>query len=133
MRLLVDQVVEWALPESSDADEVSCTVKAFLSADIPGELIALLERIILQGSDFCENANLQNLLILTAMKAAPDKVMGYVDRLDNFHGPDIAKLAISEQHELFEEGYAIYCKFSKKEVRHNQQCNKTQHSTIQHN
>ena len=80
-----------------------------------------------------ENANLQNLLILTAMKAAPDKVMGYVDRLDNFHGPDIAKLAISEQHELFEEGYAIYCKFSKKEVRHNQQCNKTQHSTIQHN
>ena len=133
MRLLVDQVVEWALPESSDADEVSCTVKAFLAADIPGELIALLERIILQGSDFCENANLQNLLILTAMKAAPDKVMGYVDRLDNFRGPDIAKLAISEQHELFEEGYAIYCKFSKKEVRHNQQCNKTQHSTIQHN
>ena len=72
MRSLVDQVVEWALPESENADEVSSTVKAFLAADIPGELISLLERIVLQGSDFSENPNLQNLLILTAVKAAPE-------------------------------------------------------------
>ena len=61
-----------ALPESENADEVSSTVKAFLAADIPGELISLLERIVLQGSDFSENPNLQNLLILTAVKAAPE-------------------------------------------------------------
>ena len=39
-----------------------------MSADLPQELIELLERIVLQGSDFSENKNLQNLLILTAIK-----------------------------------------------------------------
>ena len=46
-RQLIDQVVEWALPESTSADEVSCTVKAFMAADLPSELIVLIERIIL--------------------------------------------------------------------------------------
>jgi clathrin heavy chain len=114
-RALVDQVVEWALPESTNADEVSATVKAFLAADLPGELIILLERIVLQGSEFSENRNLQNLLILTAIRADASKVMDYVDRLDHFDGPEIAKIAISAQHELFEEGFAIYNKFSKAE------------------
>jgi clathrin heavy chain len=36
-RQLIDQIVEWALPESTSADEVSCTVKAFMAADLPGE------------------------------------------------------------------------------------------------
>ncbi|GMH53196.1 hypothetical protein TrRE_jg3428, partial [Triparma retinervis] len=114
-RALIDQVVEWALPESTNADEVSATVKAFLAADLPGELITLLERIVLQGSEFSENRNLQNLLILTAIRADASKVMDYIDRLDQFDGPEIAKIAISEQHELFEEGFAIYNKFSKVE------------------
>lgn len=34
--------------ESESADEVSCTVKAFIAADLPRELIILLERIILE-------------------------------------------------------------------------------------
>jgi hypothetical protein len=29
--------------------------------------------------------------------------MEYINRLDNFDGPDIAKIAASEQHELYEE------------------------------
>ena len=114
-RALIDQVVEWALPESTNADEVSATVKAFLAADLPGELITLLERIVLQGSEFSENRNLQNLLILTAIRADPSKVMDYIDRLDHFDGPEIAKIAISEQHELYDEGFAIYTKFSRVE------------------
>jgi clathrin heavy chain len=114
-RSLIDQIVDWALPESDSADEVSATVKAFLAADIPGELINLLERIVLQGSDFSENRNLQNLLILTAIQAAPQKVSEYIDRLDHFDGPEIAQIAISEQHELFEEGLSIYQKFAKPE------------------
>lgn len=114
-RSLIDQVVDWALPESTNADEVSATVKAFLAAELPGELINLLERIVLQGSEFSENRNLQNLLILTAIRAEPSKVMEYIDRLDHFDGPEIAKIAISEQHELFEEGFSIYNKFSKPE------------------
>lgn len=50
-----------------------------------------------QGSDFSENKNLQNLLILTAIKADRERVMEYVNRLDNFDGPEIAKIAASEQ------------------------------------
>ena len=72
------------LLESTNADEVSCTVKAFMAADLPSELINLLERIVLQGSDFSDNKNLQNLLILTAIRADPTRVAGYIDQLDNF-------------------------------------------------
>ena len=92
-RYLLDQVVQTALPETKNADEVSTTVKAFMANDLPGELIELLERLILQGSDFSNNRNLQNLLILTAIRANKEKVMEYINRLDNFDGPDIAKIA----------------------------------------
>jgi len=114
-RQLIDQVVEWALPESTSADEVSCTVKAFMAADLPGELISLLERIILQGSDFSDNKNLQNLLILTAIRADSSRVAGYIDQLDNFDAKDIALICVSETHMLYEEAFTIYCKFSKPE------------------
>jgi len=114
-RQLIDQVVEWALPESTSADEVSCTVKAFMAADLPGELIVLLERIILQGSDFSDNKNLQNLLILTAIRADGSRVAGYIDQLDNFDAKDIALICVSESHMLYEEAYSIYVKFSKPE------------------
>ena len=56
---------------------------------------------------------MQNLLILTAIKADKERVMEYINRLDNFDGPEIAKIAISEQYELFEEGLVIYSKFAK--------------------
>lgn len=113
-RYVLDQVVQTALPESRNPDEVSTTVKAFMQADLPGELIELLERIVLQGSDFSNNKNLQNLLILTAIRAEKTKVMEYINRLDNFDGPDIAKIACSEEHNLFEEAFAIYTKFAKR-------------------
>jgi len=114
-RQLIDQIVEWALPESTNADEVSCTVKAFMAADLPGELITLLERIVLQGSDFSDNKNLQNLLILTAIRADASRVAGYIDQLDNFDAKDIALICVSESHNLYEEGFTIYTKFSKPE------------------
>lgn len=112
-RSLIDQVVQTALPETKNPDEVSVTVKAFMAGELTSELIELLERIVLQGSDFSENRNLQNLLILTAIKADASKVMEYVNRLDNFDGDQIAKIAVSDQYELFEEGYTIYVKFAK--------------------
>lgn len=69
-RQLVDQVVQTALPEVKNPEEVSTTVKAFMNADMPNELIELLEKIVLdsKNTDFSENKNLQNLLILTAIK-----------------------------------------------------------------
>ncbi|PWZ23102.1 Clathrin heavy chain 1 [Zea mays] len=65
-RQLIDQVVSTALPESKSPEQVSAAVKAFMTADLPHELIELLEKIILQNSAFSGNFNLQNLLILTA-------------------------------------------------------------------
>lgn len=53
--------------------------------------------------------NLQNLLILTAIKADRTRVMEYINRLDNYDAPDIANIAISS--ELFEEAFAIFKKF----------------------
>ena len=67
-RQLIDQVVSTALPETQDPEDVSISVKAFMAADLPHELIQLLEKLVLEGSSFNENRNLQNLLILTAIK-----------------------------------------------------------------
>jgi len=111
-RNVIDQVVSTALPESTNADEVSATVKAFISADLPSELIELLEKIVLHNSDFSKNKNLQNLLILTAIKADKDRVMDYINRLDNYDGPDIAKIALGDPYRLYEEAFLIYKKCS---------------------
>eukprot|EP01083_Nonionella_stella_P182989 659971_1 len=115
-RSLIDQVVATALPESRKPEEVSATVKAFMNADLPNELIELLERIVLSNSaeyNFRNNKNLQNLLILTAIKADPTRVAGYIDSLDNYDGPDLAKICISETYRLYEEGFLIYKKFDR--------------------
>ncbi|RHY33819.1 hypothetical protein DYB32_001385, partial [Aphanomyces invadans] len=109
-RALIDQVVQTALPEAKNPDEVSTTVRAFMNAELPNELIELLERIVLQGTEFSTNKNLQNLLVLTAIKACKEKVMDYVNRLDNFDGPDIARIAVGEQYQLYEEAFVIYKK-----------------------
>ena len=53
--------------------------------------------------------NLQNLLILTAIKADRTRVMEYITRLDNYDAPDIANIAITS--ELYEEAFAIFKKF----------------------
>uniref|UniRef100_A0A3Q3KLY7 Clathrin heavy chain n=1 Tax=Monopterus albus TaxID=43700 RepID=A0A3Q3KLY7_MONAL len=108
-RQLIDQVVQTALSETQDPEEVSITVKAFMTADLPNELIELLEKIVLDNSVFSEHRNLQNLLILTAIKADRTRVMEYINRLDNYDAPDIANIAIS--NELFEEAFAIFKKF----------------------
>lgn len=112
-RNVIDQVVSTALPESTNADEVSLTVRAFINAELPNELIELLEKIVLHNlhnSDFSKNKNLQNLLILTAIKADKARVMDYINRLDNYDGPEIAKIALGDPYGLYEEAFLIYKK-----------------------
>ncbi|CAH1163332.1 unnamed protein product [Phaedon cochleariae] len=108
-RQLIDQVVQTALNETQDPEDISVTVKAFMTADLPNELIELLEKIVLDSSVFSEHRNLQNLLILTAIKADATRVMDYINRLDNYDAPDIANIAINNH--LYEEAFAIYRKF----------------------
>ena len=48
-RQLIDEVVGTALPENENADALGATVKAFMDASLPNELIELLEKIICKG------------------------------------------------------------------------------------
>ncbi|VVC88783.1 unnamed protein product [Leptidea sinapis] len=76
------EVVQTALSETQDPEDISVTVKAFMTADLPNELIELLEKIVLDSS--------------------------YINRLDNYDAPDIANIAIN--NELYEEAFAIFKK-----------------------
>lgn len=112
------QVTGTALPETKNPDEVSTTVKAFMTAKLPNELIGLLEKLVLGNGEFHTNRNLQNLLILTAIRCAhepaapPGRAMDYINRLDNFDGKEIAKIALRDEYQLFEEAFTIYKKFA---------------------
>ena len=49
------QVVQTALSETQDPEDISVTVKAFMTADLPNELIELLEKIVLESSVFSDH------------------------------------------------------------------------------
>jgi clathrin heavy chain len=111
-RSVVDQVIATAVPESTEPEKVSIAVKAFLDADLPAELIELLEKIILEPSPFSDNGSLQNLLMLTAAKADKGRLMDYIHQLSAYNGDEIANMCVSVG--LFEESFEIY----KKEKNH---------------
>nr|CAB3459108.1 unnamed protein product [Digitaria exilis] len=68
-------------------------------------LTQFLEHLVSEGSQ-----DVHNLLILTAIKADPSRVMDYVNRLDNFDGPAVGEVAVEAQ--LYEEAFAIFKKFN---------------------
>ncbi len=107
-RSLVDQVISTAVPESTEPEKVSVAVKAFLDADLPSELIELLEKIILEPSPFSDNGSLQNLLMLTAAKSDKGRLMDYIHQLTAFSADDMAVMCIDVG--LFEEAFEIYKK-----------------------
>ena len=109
-RQLIDQVVATAVPESIDPEDVSVTVKAFFAADLPGELIELLEKIVLEPSAFNDNANLKKLLLLTAIRSDKGRVMAYIDKVEGFDVQEIAAIAIENQ--LYEEAFTLFKKNS---------------------
>lgn len=82
-----------------------------MTAELPHELIELLERIVLHNSGFANNENLQNLLVLTAIKADQSKVMDYINRLDNYDGNELARIAQEDEYKLYDEALCIYKKF----------------------
>ncbi|KAK4132369.1 clathrin heavy chain [Trichocladium antarcticum] len=113
-RSVVDQVISTAVPESTDPSKVSEAVSCFLNADLPAELIELLEKIVLEPSPFSDNQNLQNLLMFTAAKADKARVMDYIHRLDKFSPDEIANVCIEVG--LFEEAFEVYKKIDNKEA-----------------
>lgn len=71
-RSVIDQVISTAVPESTEPDKVSVAVASFLAADLPAELIELLEKIVLEPSPFSDNENLQVCLISLVYPFIPD-------------------------------------------------------------
>jgi clathrin heavy chain len=66
-----------------------------MNAKLPSELMELLEKIVLAtDTGFSDNKNLQNLLILTAIKADKTRVMNYVLELNGYDPNDMASMAI---------------------------------------
>ena len=104
-----DQIIVTALPKFTDPDDVSVIVKAFITADLPIELIEILEKIIVEPPPLSDNKNLQNLLMLTAIRADKGKVIGYIDKLQNYDIAEIPKIAI--EHGLYEEAFLIFKKY----------------------
>lgn len=90
---MIDYIIQ-ALTDSKNVDEVSTAVQAFVAADIPFELLGLLEKLVLHNAEFGQYKKLQNLLIITAIKSERSKVLDYIGRLDNFDGPEIAEYAL---------------------------------------
>ena len=107
-RAVIDQVVQTALVETQSPEDVAAAVRAFMSADLPTELIELLEKIMLEETPFSSNRDLQNLLIFTAIKTDKARVMEYVNRLENYDANGVAHVAIDNG--LFEEAFAIFKK-----------------------
>lgn len=113
-RKTIIEQVQSSLKESSSPEQVSVAVKAFMNAELQNELVGLLERIVVDGTNkaFSENASLQNLLILTAIRAhtpeSPSKAMDYIKKLKHYNASEIANIAIKQG--LYEEGFVAFSK-----------------------
>jgi clathrin heavy chain len=110
---VVEQVASSALSESTDVEEVSTTVQAFITAQMPEELLGLLENIVLHSREFSGYKKLQNLLLITAIKTKQEKVMDYINKLDNYDELSIAEVACKEEFGLYEEAFTIYKKIDR--------------------
>lgn len=106
---LVDQVVGTAIPELEDPQPISIAVKAFMDNQLQSELIDLLEKIVLEPSPFNENPSLQALLILTAVKVDPSRIVSYIEKINDYNPDEVAPICIENQ--LYEEAFEIYNKF----------------------
>jgi clathrin heavy chain len=106
---LVEQAIGSVIPECTDADQVSLAVKAMIAADLQAELVILLERLLLEGTAFSSNKTLQNLLLGTAIRAAPERVSDFLGRLKNYDSQEVAKNAIAAG--LYEEAF-MACKLA---------------------
>ena len=64
-------VVQTALAETQDPEDISVTVKAFMAADLPNELIELLEKIVLENSVFSDHRYVAGVRFSLYLYATP--------------------------------------------------------------
>ncbi|EMD46427.1 clathrin heavy chain, putative [Entamoeba histolytica KU27] len=110
---VVEQVIHTALPECTDPNQILKTVQAFLQNDLPNDLIDLLDKLVSQNPEYSTNPTLQKLLIQTSIKAAPNRVMDYIRKLNDYDPKEIGESCIADN--LFEEAFEVYTKFDLQE------------------
>ena len=106
-KYLVEAVRHDALANSDVAEDVITTVRAFMKAEMTQELTAILDQVVVHGQ-FQKNKYLENLLLISAIKSTPAKVMEYVNKLENYDPLEIGPMAV--EAELFEAAYTVYHK-----------------------
>lgn len=104
-RQLIEAVQQSALPESESSEEVSVAVRAFMNANLTEELTSLLEQIVVHGR-FRKNRFLENLLIMSAIRARKDKVMEYIAGLENYDAREIANIAVGAG--MYDAAFTVY-------------------------
>lgn len=97
--------------ETSEANEVIVTVRAFTAANLTKELTTILDQVVLSGR-FQRNKYLEGLLISNAIKSRPEKVSEYLNKLHDYDPNDIAPTAI--EHKMFDAAFTVYDKASMK-------------------
>ncbi|KII65668.1 Clathrin heavy chain 1 [Thelohanellus kitauei] len=107
-RSFIDQTSKSALSENFETEAISVMVKSFIDMELSRELIDLLEKIVLTDSSYRPHKSLQNLLLLTAIKTDPSRLLDYINRLDNYDAAEIANVAIHSN--LYEEAFTIHKK-----------------------
>lgn len=111
MKFFSDAVISTAIPECDDPDKVSQTIKAFIDEVVLAfwQLLDLLEKVVMESPIFQNNTSLQNLLIVTAIKADTSRIMAYVTRLNDYTWDKICDHFI--QAHLYDEAITAYKKF----------------------
>lgn len=109
---VVRETVQTAVPESKDPEEIAVIIKALIGTGKSIALVELLEKLLLESTSFASNKNLQNLLLITAIKCCPEKLSDFLSKLDNYDGADIGKNLIEAG--LFEEAHLAYGKVGMK-------------------
>lgn len=110
-RNLIEAVQQTALPESTANEDVSTTVRAFMTANLTHELTNLLDEIVMHGR-FRKNRFLENLLIISSIRSRKDKAMEYVTSLEDYDATDVAVAATAEK--MHEIAFVVYDKHNMK-------------------
>lgn len=106
-RQLIEAVRQDKFAECKVAEDVIVTVRAFMKADLLSELSAILEELVV-GGRFARNRFLENLLLISAIKGRKEKVMEYVNKLQDYDAQDIATIALGAG--LGDVAFAVYHK-----------------------
>ncbi|CAC5403597.1 CLTC [Mytilus coruscus] len=81
-RQLIDQVVQTVSSETQDPDDISMTVNVFMIADLPNELIELLEKIVLDDNSVFSDHRYKLLVLIDHVKNL-DRVYEFAERCND--------------------------------------------------